>query len=75
MGWRKIDGFEGHFYFTHSYFINPKDIQGKFWTTKFYGFDIMAAIQVKNFFGVQFHPEKSGKSGIQFFKDFVLGKF
>ena len=32
---------------------------------------IITAIQFQNLFGVQFHPEKSGKSGLNIIKNFL----
>lgn len=78
MGWNNIDHknnllFEGvenqaQFYFVHSYFIEYKptfDI-----ATVTYGNQFSAAIQKDNFFGVQFHPEKSGAAGERLLKNF-----
>ncbi len=56
------------FYFVHSYFIEYNatfDI-----ASAKYGNWFSAAIQKDNFFGVQFHPEKSGKAGAQLLKNF-----
>nr|QCH03302.1 imidazole glycerol phosphate synthase subunit HisH [Plesiomonas shigelloides] len=36
-----------------------------------YGYDFVCAIQDKNIYGVQFHPEKSHKFGKHFFKQFI----
>lgn len=78
MGWNNISHknnllFEGvenltQFYFVHSYFIeyNPTfDI-----ATANYGMPFSAAIQKDNFYGVQFHPEKSGIAGELLLKNF-----
>ena len=35
-----------------------------------YGLPFTAALQKDNFFGVQFHPERSGKAGAQLLKNF-----
>ncbi|PWS31260.1 imidazole glycerol phosphate synthase subunit HisH [Pedobacter paludis] len=56
------------FYFVHSYFIeyNPTfDI-----ASANYGLKFSAAVQKDNFYGVQFHPEKSGRAGEQILKNF-----
>lgn len=58
------------FYFVHSYIVEPDDpatIKG----TCVYGESFAASIQKDNIFGVQFHPEKSQKSGQQLLKNFV----
>ena len=50
-----------HFYFVHSYFIEFNQqytLASTAYSTKF-----SASIWRDNFFGVQFHPEKSGKFG------------
>jgi len=78
MGWNSVqikenplfDGIEENvqFYFVHSYFIeyNPTfDI-----ASADYGLNFSAAVQKDNFYGVQFHPEKSGKAGEQVLKNF-----
>jgi glutamine amidotransferase len=78
MGWNNVDFknnllFEGvnsdtQFYFVHSYFIeyNPTfDIAAVNYGNKF-----SAAIQKDNFYGVQFHPEKSGEAGERLLKNF-----
>lgn len=59
---------ETQFYFVHSYFIeyNPIfDIAAVKYGNKF-----SAAIQKNNFYGVQFHPEKSGEAGERLLKNF-----
>ncbi|WP_316792531.1 imidazole glycerol phosphate synthase subunit HisH [Pedobacter frigoris] len=78
MGWNNIEHknnllFEdvksgSQFYFVHSYFIeyNPTfDI-----ATAEYGQPFSAAVQKDNFYGVQFHPEKSGAAGESLLKNF-----
>jgi len=78
MGWNAVTPksnslFEGvedntQFYFVHSYFIeyNPTfDI-----ASVDYGLKFSAAVQKDNFYGVQFHPEKSGKAGELVLKNF-----
>jgi glutamine amidotransferase len=36
-----------------------------------YGVQFTSALQQKNYYGVQFHPEKSGRIGLQLLKNFV----
>jgi glutamine amidotransferase len=79
MGWNNVQTknnvlFEGvedqaQFYFVHSYFIeyNPTfDI-----ASVNYGAPFSAAIHKDNFYGVQFHPEKSGAAGERVLKNFA----
>lgn len=57
-----------YFYFVHSYYIETDDqFSGALCN---YGIEFSAAIHKDNFFGVQFHPEKSGKAGEQVLRNF-----
>nr|WP_294995044.1 imidazole glycerol phosphate synthase subunit HisH [uncultured Sediminibacterium sp.] len=58
------------FYFVHSYRVKVVDAVDNMMTCH-YGIEFDAAIHHKNIFGVQFHPEKSHKYGMQLFKNFV----
>lgn len=55
------------FYFSHSYAMETDTIYMK---SSIYGTNILASIQKENLIGVQFHPEKSGISGLKFLKMF-----
>ena len=79
MGWNKVRytpdhplfaGIEqdSHFYFVHSYAVQPNESTI---ATSCYGVDFSAAIANKNFYGVQFHPERSGKNGALLLRNFV----
>jgi len=52
---------DAYFYFVHSYFIEYNAT----FTAAFadYGLKFSASLQARNFYGVQFHPEKSGEAG------------
>lgn len=79
MGWNKItiptEHFlffkihtKDYFYFAHSYYMEvcrATISQAK------YGHVFSAAVEQKNFLGVQFHPEKSGIPGQQLIKNFL----
>lgn len=55
-------------YFVHSYYA--KECDKSLIATTDYGIDVTAAVQNGNVFGTQFHPEKSGKSGLKILKAF-----
>lgn len=60
---------ESYFYFVHSYFI---EFNSKFTIASAeYGIKFSAVIQKNNFYGVQFHPEKSGLAGEQLLNNFA----
>lgn len=60
---------QDYFYFVHSYAM-PVD---KSYTIAscHYGNDFTAAVQHNNYYGVQFHPERSSKAGAQLIKNFL----
>jgi imidazole glycerol-phosphate synthase subunit HisH len=61
---------ETRFYFVHSYYVKVKDEKNSILKTT-YGIDFDSAIQKDNIFGVQFHPEKSHKFGMNLLKNFA----
>lgn len=81
MGWNYITpsktsnlliGLEekSRFYFVHSYFVDCAHATDKL-TTTHYGNDFVSAFEHDNLIGVQFHPEKSHRFGINLFKNFL----
>ncbi|MBD3287629.1 imidazole glycerol phosphate synthase subunit HisH [candidate division KSB1 bacterium] len=58
------------FYLVHSYYIAPKNDEIVIATTD-YGVDYPTIIESGNIYAVQFHPEKSGDSGLQLLKNWV----
>jgi len=78
MGWNTISNlsstlFDGiaegsRVYFVHSYFVGVSDETAA--VTNF-GIDFSSAIARANFYGVQFHPEKSGPVGAKILKNFL----
>lgn len=56
------------FYFAHSYYVPKNDFSTSFSN---YGLNFSASVRYKNFYGVQFHPEKSAQQGIQIIKNFL----
>ena len=57
-------------YFNHSYFCQPGKPSDIAATTD-YGLIYTCAVQDKNIFGVQFHPEKSQAVGLRVLKNFL----
>ena len=56
-------------YFVHSFYAT--DCDNSVVAVSEYGAELTAAVQSKNVFGCQFHPEKSGKVGLNILKAFV----
>jgi len=68
IGWNRLDN--GYWaYFAHSYYCLPADPRQ---ITGFarHGIEFCAGVRRRNFFGVQWHPEKSGETGNRFFRSF-----
>lgn len=79
MGWNQVTSQAGnhlfrgiedgaYFYFVHSYAM---PICSSTIAQANYGEAFTAAVQKDNFFGVQFHPERSGAAGAQLLKNFL----
>ncbi|WNC29811.1 imidazole glycerol phosphate synthase subunit HisH [Thermosynechococcus sp. PKX82] len=58
-------------YFVHSYFVAPEDPELVAATVRHGQQTVTAAIARTNVFACQFHPEKSGKIGLQLLRNFV----
>jgi imidazole glycerol-phosphate synthase subunit HisH len=57
------------FYFVHSYRLSPSDPSVMIGSTE-YGVRFAAAVQLRNIFAVQFHPEKSSTMGLHLLSNF-----
>lgn len=79
MGWNQVTPQAGHplfrgieddayFYFVHSYAM---PLCSSTIAQANYGEPFTAAVQKDNFYGVQFHPERSGAAGAQLLKNFL----
>ena len=55
-------------YFTHSY---AADVTGEAVATTTHAVPFASVVETEQLFGVQFHPEKSGESGIRMLRNFV----
>lgn len=79
MGWNNIalakesrilPSDEPFMYFVHSYYISPEDSSVVSAYTQ-YGEKLAVAVESGNIFAVQFHPEKSGETGLSVLKRFL----
>ena len=81
MGWSQVSHSKSHplimglddsarFYFVHSYYFKCEDEQDELLSTQ-YGVNFSSGVQRNNVMGVQFHPEKSHRYGMQLIKNFV----
>ena len=61
---------ESRFYFVHSYYFDNSKDEDMISTTN-YGGIFTSSINKNNIYGVQFHPEKSHKNGLQLLKNFA----
>ena len=58
------------FYFTHSYRILADNMSGHYATCS-YGIEFIAAFEINNVCGTQFHPEKSQTNGLVLLRNFL----
>lgn len=81
IGWNNIScnrnspllaglGNDPDFYFVHSYAFRLENDQHMRATTS-YGEEFCSVVQRENIYGVQFHPEKSQRTGIKLAKNFL----
>ena len=60
---------KAYMYFTHSFYVKPRDNQVVSALTTYGDTTFCSAIEVGNIFGFQFHPERSGVLGLQIYKN------
>ncbi|MCD8048877.1 MAG: imidazole glycerol phosphate synthase subunit HisH [Clostridia bacterium] len=79
MGWNDLiycrgTLFEGlsnpYVYFVHSYYLDAAD-KADVAAKTHYGIDVEVAVEHKNIFATQFHPEKSGAEGLKILANFA----
>lgn len=78
MGWNNLQGESGallqgisgeaHMYYVHSYYMPTGDYT---LASSFYPEAFSAIVQQDNFYGIQFHPEKSGEQGHRILHNFL----
>ena len=80
MGWNSVEFKRSHpvfsdlspaaeYYFVHSYYPAPSDESDVLGVTD-YGIKFCSVLAVKNLVAMQFHPEKSGRPGLQILRNF-----
>lgn len=80
MGWNNLDIVRGHpilegidpdaqFYFVHSYYAEPEEKDSIVASTT-YGIEFASVIAKGSIAATQFHPEKSGSSGLRILENF-----
>ncbi len=81
IGWNSIQvtkdskilkniGSEPYVYFVHSYYIQPEE-DGIASAYTVYGRKLAVAVEKDNLFALQFHPEKSGDTGMEILRNFI----
>ena len=75
MGWNKVSmckefsDYSGYYYFANSYYVDStEDITIGHSS---YGNNFSAFVHYKNYYGIQFHPEKSSLLGMSFLKNLL----
>jgi glutamine amidotransferase len=69
MGWNRLSTGK-YAYFVHSFICVPADPRVITETCQ-HGMEIVAGVRKENFFGLQWHPEKSGETGNRFLLSFA----
>ena len=87
IGWNKIRASENtikwdntilnglsqdeYMYFVHSFVVVPEDTRVTLSMTQYGDISFCSSLQVGNIFACQFHPERSGKKGLQIYQNFA----
>ena len=72
MGWNQVSmnkefsEYSGYYYFANSYYVDSKEDLTVGHSS--YGINFSAFVRYKNYYGIQFHPEKSSLLGMNFLK-------
>lgn len=81
MGWNEVKVVQYHplldgikagdeFYFAHSYYPEPRERKFVYAVSE-HGIDFCSALGCSNLFATQFHPEKSGRLGLELLERFA----
>ena len=82
IGWNKINykkncsvfknmDKDDFFYFTHSFYVKPKNEKIISSNANYFDFTYCSTISLDNVYACQFHPEKSGKAGLVIYENFI----
>ena len=81
MGWNEVEIINNNklvekeklneYYFVHSYFFDCEYKENIIGETN-YGINFTSFISKENIYGLQFHPEKSSKQGLELIKNFLI---
>ena len=58
-------------YFVHSFIAQPRDGDNILSTTEYSSHNFCSSVKKDNIFGCQFHPEKSGPTGLKIINNFI----
>ena len=83
MGWNSVIQTQQHrvfsgienremFYFTHSYYCVPEDGSCILAESEYAGYRFASGVAFDNIVGLQFHPEKSHRLGLELIRNFLL---
>ena len=77
MGWNNVYGKNFYsdlnnekFYFAHSYYVECKE--ENIYAYSDYSIKFPAIVRQNNFYGIQFHPEKSNQNGLELLKKILI---
>ena len=81
MGWNTVNQVQSHplfdgisddsyFYFVHSYYVDSAERSTIIGET-YYGLEFASTVALDNVVATQFHPEKSGPTGLKMYDNFL----
>ena len=72
VGWEELENKCDSYYFVHSYCMKLEQLTHDYQVETCKTDNVIASIEYKNIYAMQYHPEKSGKSGLEVFKNFMM---
>jgi glutamine amidotransferase len=68
-----LDGVKDYsdMYFVHSFVAEPNNTDNILSVTEYSGYEFCSSVKRGNVYGCQFHPEKSGNTGLKIIKNFI----